>query len=180
MRWKPSKEAPGYKPNLLTTWWIRPASPRANCGSNFVPTNVYEIVRATYHSQKPSAELRNITFELASDSEEIAVFGDSGRLQQVFNNLISNAIKFTPEGGSVNVKVETGKDAVRVTVKDTGRGISADILPTIFRQFSQGEDAMHDRGSLGLGLSIVKILVGKHGGTVRAESEGVDLERYLR
>jgi PAS domain S-box-containing protein len=141
----------------------------------FRPTNVYEIVRATYHSQKPSAELRNINFEFASDSDEIAVFGDAGRLQQVFNNLISNAIKFTPEGGSVNVKVETGKDAVRVAVRDTGRGISADILPTIFRQFSQGEDAMHNRGGLGLGLSIVKILVGKHGGTVRAESEGVDL-----
>lgn len=140
----------------------------------FRPTNIYEIVRTTYHSQKPSAELRNIAFEFTSDGEEIVVFGDAGRLQQVFNNLISNAIKFTPDGGSVDMSVETGKDTVKVAVRDTGRGISADVLPTIFRQFSQGETAAHNPGGLGLGLSIVKILVGKHGGTVRAESEGTD------
>jgi PAS domain S-box-containing protein len=138
----------------------------------FRPTNVYEIVRATCHSQKPSADLRNIAFEMVSDSEEIGVFGDAGRLQQVFNNLLSNAVKFTPEGGSISVRIRTGADDVSISVTDTGQGISAGMLPNVFRQFSQGEEGnMHDRG-LGLGLSIVKILVGKHGGTVRAESEG--------
>lgn len=139
----------------------------------FRPTNVYEIVRTTCHSQKPTADIRNITFELTFDCEEIPVFGDSGRLQQVFSNLISNAIKFTPEGGTVSVDIKKGEDTVAVTVKDTGQGISTDVLPTIFRQFAQGDkDGVHDRSSLGLGLSIVKILVGKHGGTVCAASEG--------
>jgi signal transduction histidine kinase/ActR/RegA family two-component response regulator len=140
----------------------------------FRPTNVYEIVRTTCHSQKPSADVRNITFELTFDDNEISVFGDSGRLQQVFNNLISNAIKFTPEGGTVSVDVKKSADAAVVTVKDTGQGIHPDVLPTIFRQFSQGDkEGSHDRSGLGLGLSIVKILIGKHGGTVRAESEGM-------
>lgn len=140
----------------------------------FRSTNIYEIVRTTCHSQKPSADIRNITFDMTFDSEEISVFGDSGRLQQVFNNLISNAIKFTPEGGAVMVDIKTSDEEVRVTVKDTGQGIKPEVLPTIFRQFSQGDkEGSHDRSSLGLGLSIVKILVGKHGGTVRAESEGI-------
>ena len=139
----------------------------------FRPTNVYEVVRATIHSQKPTADLRNIALDLISDNEEIAVFGDAGRLQQVFNNLLSNAIKFTPEGGAVTVLIRTGADAVAISVTDTGQGISADMLPNVFRQFSQGDEGKtHERG-LGLGLSIVKILVGKHGGTVRAPSEGL-------
>lgn len=140
----------------------------------FRPANLYEIVRTTYHSQKPTAELRNISLTLITDSKEISVFGDAGRLQQVFNNLISNAIKFTPDGGKITVNIVSGKDTAQISVKDTGRGISADVLPSIFRQFSQGDQTSSNRTGLGLGLSIVKILVGKHGGTVRAESEGLD------
>ncbi len=140
----------------------------------FRPTNLFEIVRVSYHSQKPSADVHNIEFEFESDSEDIAVFGDAGRLQQVFSNLISNAIKFTPEGGRVNISVETGPDAVQVHIRDTGRGISPDALPNIFRQFSQGDlEQDKNKGGLGLGLSIVNILVGKHGGTVHAKSEGI-------
>lgn len=140
----------------------------------FRPTNLFEIVRVSYHSQKPSADVHNIEFEFDSDKEEIAVFGDAGRLQQVFSNLISNAIKFTPEGGRVKISIETGTDAVKIHITDTGRGISPDALPSIFRQFSQGDlEQDKNKGGLGLGLSIVNILVSKHGGTVTAHSEGI-------
>lgn len=138
------------------------------------PTNLCEIARVSYQAQKPAADAHNLTFEFSADRDEAIVFGDSGRLQQVFNNLLSNAIKFTPEGGKVVVEVKTGVDTVSVHVKDTGQGITAEALPYIFRQFSQGDmSRSKNNAGLGLGLSIVKILVGKHSGTVRAESEGL-------
>ena len=140
----------------------------------FRPTNLYEVVKVSYNSQTPAADLRNVTLEFNSESDEIVVFGDANRLQQVFVNLISNSIKFTEEGGRISVSISTGNDFAEVVVSDTGRGISADSLPNIFRQYSQVQPA-HDisKGGLGLGLSIVKILVGKHGGVVTAESSGV-------
>jgi len=140
----------------------------------FRPTNLFEVVKVSYISQKPAADARGVSLVFKAEKEDVTIFGDANRLQQVFVNLISNAIKFTPEAGEVGVTLRIlGADAV-VEVKDTGRGISPDSLPNIFRQFSQVEP-VHDisKGGLGLGLSIVKILVTKHGGSVVAESEGV-------
>jgi len=140
----------------------------------FHPTNLCEIVRVAYQGQKPTAESHRLEFTFQSDCDEVVVFGDAGRLQQVITNLISNAIKFTPEGGKVEIAVHKGDDRVEVRVKDTGTGISAEALPDIFRQFSQGEvGRARSSSGLGLGLSIVKILVAKHGGTVEAMSEGL-------
>jgi PAS domain S-box-containing protein len=140
----------------------------------FRPTNLYEVVKVSYISQKPAADARNLLLEFTCDKEEVTIFGDANRLQQVFVNLISNAIKFTSEGGRITVHLSVVDDQAEVRVTDTGRGIALDALPNIFRQFSQVEPT-HDlnKGGLGLGLSIVKILVGKHGGTVHAESEGL-------
>ncbi len=139
------------------------------------PANLFEIIKNSFQAQKPSAETRNLKFELTAAEKNIPVFGDAGRLHQVFGNLISNAIKFTPEGGKVSVDVKTAKNAAIVTVTDTGHGINPTALPTIFNQFSQGDvDQAKANAGLGLGLSIVKILVTKHGGFVEAESEGVD------
>lgn len=140
------------------------------------PTNLYEIVRTSYQAQKPTADAHNLLFEFTADRVDVTIFGDAGRLQQVFSNLISNAIKFTPEGGSVSIEIRTETDTVSVHIKDSGQGISPEALPHIFRQFSQGDmSRARNNAGLGLGLSIVKILVGKHGGTVRAESEGLGL-----
>ncbi|MCU1290251.1 MAG: domain S-box protein [Acidobacteria bacterium] len=140
----------------------------------FHPVNLYEIVKTVFHSQKPSAEGKNINLQFDYTSEEIPVFADAGRLQQVFNNLISNALKFTPEGGMISVRAETQNEFAKVTVNDNGQGISPESLPNIFRQFSQGNESdLRDRGGLGLGLSIVKILVEKHNGKVQADSAGV-------
>ncbi|MGB7068297.1 MAG: ATP-binding protein [Pyrinomonadaceae bacterium] len=139
----------------------------------FRPMNLYDVVVGSYQSQKPLAETQNIDFEIKSDSEEIVIFGDAGRLQQVFGNLISNAIKFTPEGGRIKIELESSEDIVSIYISDTGQGIPTDMLPNIFRQFSQADpDSERGQRGLGLGLSIVNILIGKHGGTVTAESDG--------
>ena len=140
----------------------------------FHPTNLCEIVRVAYQAQKPTADAHDLDFSFSSNCDEVIVFGDAGRLQQVLTNLISNAIKFTPDGGKVSIDIKKTPEAVIVSVKDTGQGISADALPNIFRQFSQGEiGRAKSNTGLGLGLSIVKILVAKHGGSVRAFSEGL-------
>ncbi len=138
------------------------------------PVNLFEVINTVFHSQKPTAETKHIALELNCPQENISVFGDLNRLQQVFNNLISNSLKFTPENGQISIDVIAQKNSVFVRVKDTGQGIDNKSLPNIFRQFSQGGDNFtQDKGGLGLGLSIVKILVEKHKGKVSAESDGI-------
>lgn len=139
----------------------------------FHPVNLYEVVKTVFHALKPSAENKNIRLEFEAATEEAPVFADAGRLQQVFNNLISNSIKFTPENGTISISLETSENSAQVVVRDTGQGINPESLPFIFRQFSQAdENAPQSKGGLGLGLSIVKILIEKHNGTVQAQSEG--------
>jgi CheY-like chemotaxis protein len=99
--------------------------------------------------------------------------GDPGRLQQVCWNLLVNAVKFTPEGGRVVVRVDRSERELRVRVMDTGKGIRAESVPHLFERFWQADgSATREHGGLGLGLAIVHHLVGLHGGAVRAESAG--------
>jgi CheY-like chemotaxis protein len=101
------------------------------------------------------------------------VTGDPNRLQQIIWNLLSNAIKFTPRGGEVVTRVEQSGSFVRVTVRDTGKGIARDFLPHIFEPFRQAENVTtRTQGGLGLGLTIVKQLVELHGGNISAQSDG--------
>jgi len=140
----------------------------------FRPVNLYEVIKTVYNLQRPSAETKNINLEFSSDNKNIQVFGDAIRLQQVFTNLLSNALKFTNEGGTITIQIQTDAPAVTVSVKDNGQGINPELLPNIFRQFRQGnENSTSIQSGLGLGLSIVKILVEKHNGTIVAESAGV-------
>lgn len=107
-------------------------------------------------------------------SEGIVVRGDPVRLAQVFSNLLVNAAKFTPAGGKIEVAIERERERVRVTVRDSGRGIAGDQLRRIFEPFVQADrprDAL--QGGLGLGLAIVKSLVERHGGEIRVYSAGV-------
>jgi signal transduction histidine kinase len=122
-----------------------------------------------------SAKAKGIRIHAAYGRETGRVLGDPERLQQVVWNLLSNAVKFTPEGGRVEVRVEQVGASAQFTVSDTGRGISADLLPHVFERFRQGKGAGDRRHEgLGLGLSIVRHLVEAHGGTVEAESPGAD------
>jgi len=111
-----------------------------------------------------------------ASAEGIAVQGDPVRLAQVFSNLLVNAAKFTPLPGRIDVAIQRGADRVRITVRDTGRGIARDQLGRIFEPFAQvdrARDAL--QGGLGLGLAIVSSLVERHGGTIAVHSDGLDL-----
>lgn len=138
------------------------------------PLNLYEIIKTVYNAQYPTAEAKNTTVNFSADKENIQVFGDSYRLQQIFSNLLSNALKFTADGGNIKIDMQTDSNSVKVAFQDDGQGISENSLPTIFQQFQQGENKTSpNQSGLGLGLSIVKILVAKHNGTVKAESAGI-------
>jgi CheY-like chemotaxis protein/two-component sensor histidine kinase len=134
-----------------------------------VVSNAVETVRAGVNAKR--LQLR---VDVPID-ERILVTGDADRLQQVVWNLVSNAVKFTPPGGRVGVRVDRADSKARIVVQDTGQGIDPSFRPHLFQRFRQMDGSktrMH--GGLGLGLSIVRHLVEAHGGTVTAESEGVN------
>lgn len=136
--------------------------------------NLVEVVRSSFEAQRPATENLGINYKFSTDRDPIGIFADAVRLHQVFGNLISNAIKFTPKDGEVLVDIVSFEDRVCITIADTGQGIEPNSLPNIFKQFSQGDaENVRRSGGLGLGLSIVNILVGKHGGTVVANSTGI-------
>src|SRR5262249_5794723 len=114
------------------------------------------------------------SLQVVLDSRPCTISGDAGRLQQVVWNLVSNAIKFTPEGGSVQVRLERIDSHIEITVSDTGDGIAPEFMPHVFERFTQADSSIHRKhGGLGLGLAIVLNLVKLHGGEVRVESAGV-------
>ena len=140
------------------------------------PVDLGSIIIAAVDGLRPAAEAKEIRVQLRLDSPAGQVSGDPDRLQQVAWNLISNAIKFTPKGGSMVISLERVESHVEVTVSDTGKGIAPEFLPHVFDRFRQA-DATTTRafGGLGLGLAIVRQLVELHGGTVRVDSEGEGL-----
>jgi PAS domain S-box-containing protein len=131
------------------------------------------IIDVAVDAVRPDAAKKNIQIELNGLSNPVGVFGDAARLQQVFWNLLTNAVKFTPPGGRVTVSVTTCATDALIQISDTGRGIPPDFLPLIFDRFEQAkrEDAREHAG-LGIGLSLVRELVNAHGGAVTAESDG--------
>lgn len=131
------------------------------------------VVRATIETVQPSAADKRIQLSSVLDPMAGPVRGDPARLQQIIWNLLSNALKFTPEGGHVHVAVERMNSQVEISVRDSGIGISPEFLPFVFDRFVQADASSSRRhGGLGLGLSIVKNLTALHGGTVSAESQG--------
>jgi CheY-like chemotaxis protein/two-component sensor histidine kinase len=131
------------------------------------------IVRAAVEMSRSSAEARGIDLLVASGNDEALVSGDPDRLQQVVLNLVSNAIKFTPQCGRVEARLERADAHLELIVKDTGQGISPEFLPHVFERFRQADSSVaRAHGGLGLGLSITKRLVEMHDGSIHAESEG--------
>jgi len=132
------------------------------------------VVQAAVEVVRPRAEQKRVALAVVVGPGAGQVTGDPGRLQQVFWNLLANAVKFTPEGGAVEVRLERGETEWRVRVKDTGQGIHADALPHLFERFWQADgSSTREHGGLGLGLAIVRHLVELHGGAVEAESAGL-------
>lgn len=142
---------------------------------NLLPTQLTGVVNAAVDIARPAANAKSIALNIQIDEAAGVVNGDPDRLQQIAWNLISNAIKFTGEGGHVSVKVECAEssEAVRLRVSDTGKGISPEFLPHVFDRFRQADSTTtRSHGGLGLGLAIVRQLIEIHGGRIRAESGG--------
>ncbi|MEQ1764664.1 MAG: hybrid sensor histidine kinase/response regulator [Pyrinomonadaceae bacterium] len=122
---------------------------------------------------RPLAESKSISLAYHPAEEELAINGDSERIQQIVNNLLSNAVKFTPDGGTITFSLEKVDGSARISVSDTGEGISKEFLPRVFERYKQANNSTTNRkGGLGLGLAIVKHLVELHGGTISAASAG--------
>jgi signal transduction histidine kinase/CheY-like chemotaxis protein len=140
------------------------------------PMEVASVVEAGVEALSPAAEAKGVRLRVILEPGASTLRGDPDRLQQVIWNLVSNAVKFTPKGGHVHVRLARASSHLEVTVSDTGEGIPEDLLPHVFERFRQGESPTSGRArrGLGLGLAIVKHLVELHGGTVTAESPGVD------
>jgi signal transduction histidine kinase len=119
-----------------------------------------------------SAALKGIQVVSEIAVSPAAVVGDSVRLLQVVWNLLSNAIKFTPPAGSVEIRLDRQENEARLSVRDTGVGISSEFLPNVFELFRQGEATEGHSPGLGIGLAIVSQIVKLHGGRARAESAG--------
>ena len=136
-------------------------------------TRIVEAVEAAIVQTVPLAQARQIQLaaDLACGADTVRA--DSYRIQQVAANLLANAVKFTPSGGRVDVRLQRADDCMELEVRDTGIGIDAQLLPFVFDRFRQGgAGTIRPHSGLGLGLAIAKQLVELHGGTISAESRG--------
>jgi signal transduction histidine kinase/DNA-binding response OmpR family regulator len=137
------------------------------------PVDLNVVIDAAIDAVRPALEAKAIHFESEVEAEAGLVAGDPNRLQQIFWNLFSNAVKFTPEQGKVRVEAKRTPSGVRISVSDSGVGITPEFLPYIFDRFRQADGSTtRVHGGLGLGLSIVKHLVQLHHGNVEVQSEG--------
>ncbi|HEY2384805.1 MAG TPA: ATP-binding protein [Terriglobia bacterium] len=139
---------------------------------DFQWVNLDEILQHQVQAWQPVGQTRGIT--LVTDLKRVPfVWGNAQRLQQVFSNLLSNAFKFTPQGGQITISAKSIEGTVLVKVADTGAGIKPDFLPHVFERFRQADSSTtRKHGGLGLGLAIVRYLVEMHGGLISAESRG--------
>ncbi|MDP3719934.1 MAG: ATP-binding protein [Acidobacteriota bacterium] len=136
------------------------------------PIDVRAVVDAAVESIRPSAIAKKIDVRVVAPFESVPVIGDAPRLQQVVWNLLANAVKFTPGGGTISVEVKNAAARAEIIVSDTGDGIGPEFLPHIFEPFRQGNSSSMRTG-MGLGLAIVQRLVELHGGRITATSAGV-------
>jgi PAS domain S-box-containing protein len=137
------------------------------------PVDLREVISAALDAVRPSADAKNVRLRATLDAKVGRIRGDANRLQQVLWNLLTNAVKFTPAGGRIDVVLERVNSHVEIAVEDSGIGIKPEFLAFVFDRFRQADASITRRhGGLGLGLSIVKHLVELHGGTVRVKSPG--------
>jgi len=133
-----------------------------------------QIIKTVVDSFRPAALAKNLAVETALESDPTVVNGDAERLQQVVWNLLSNAIRYTPPGGSIQLKYQRRGEVAELLVRDSGQGIAAEALPNLFERYWQGNNTQRrSKGQgLGLGLAIAHRIIMLHGGEISATSEG--------
>ena len=137
--------------------------------------DLLSVIQATIDSARPMALAKQIDVTSVLDPLAGPISGDPARVQQILWNLLTNALKFTPKGGRVQVILERVNSHLEITVSDTGQGIEPDFLPHVFDRFRQADaSTTREQRGVGLGLAIVKQLVELHGGSVRAKSPGAN------
>lgn len=138
---------------------------------NLGPVDLVVVIDAALDAVRPAMEAKEIKIETIIDTGLRMISGDPDRLQQVVWNVLSNAAKFTPNGGSVQISVNQTETHVVIQVKDNGPGIQSEFLPHVFERFRQADGSItRTHGGLGLGLAIVRHLVELHGGTISVEN----------
>jgi signal transduction histidine kinase len=136
--------------------------------------NRHHVLSESIEACAAAIEARRHEVTVDSDGDMLVVRGDLRRLTQVFTNLLSNSVKFTPAGGHIRIGLSSKEGMAVVEVRDDGVGIPAEDLPHVFEYFKQGSRLEENsRGGLGIGLSIVRSVVALHAGTVTAHSDGV-------
>jgi CheY-like chemotaxis protein len=140
------------------------------------PVQVQEVVRASIEQAKPRIEMRYHHLHVSMPAEPVWVEGDPVRLEQIFANILHNAAKYTEPGGNIYVRLDgSDTDQVEISIRDTGIGISGQMLPHIFDLFFQTQKVLErNQGGLGIGLSLVHQLVTMHGGKIEATSDGLN------
>ena len=141
---------------------------------NITRVDLRDIISGAVETVRPAAEAKGLRLNVTLSDRVDEIAGDPARLRQVLWNLLANAVKFTPAGGTINVRLAEGAADVELTVRDSGPGIPPDFLPHVFEPFRQGDgSSTRIVGGLGLGLAIVRHIVEAHGGTVGAHSDGL-------
>jgi two-component system, chemotaxis family, CheB/CheR fusion protein len=141
---------------------------------HLVSVDVSAIVRTVVDASASDAAASGVALSVSGMDSPVQIQADPVRLEQIFWNIIRNALKFTPAGGRVDVTLLPEDGFVCVQVEDTGQGIAPDFLPRVFDMFSQGRTGpAREHSGLGIGLSLVKQLVEMHGGQIHAHSDGV-------
>ncbi len=139
--------------------------------THFLLADLIQDIVASFSSQAETQHVELIT-QVMNSSEELSA--DYDRLNQVLSNLISNALRHTPEGGTISIETESNPDgerSVQIRVKDTGAGIPSEDIPFVFDRFWRGDKSRSERTHSGLGLAITKQLILAHGGTIEVQSE---------
>jgi PAS domain S-box-containing protein len=140
---------------------------------NFGPVNLATVADAALDALRPAFEAKQIQVESEYQPDLRTIHGDADRLQQVIWNLLSNASKFTPAGGSVRLTISEENGSAQIQVSDSGPGVASDFLPHVFERFTQADGSTtRTHGGLGLGLAIVRHLVELHGGLISADNAG--------
>ena len=141
-----------------------------------IPLSVPQLVDAVVADESPAFSAKRIRFEKRIDAEVGSIEGDPRRLHQVLSNVLSNAVKFTPEGGSIALECSARPPSIEIQIRDSGEGIASEFLPFVFDRFRQADSrTTRKHGGLGLGLAIARHLVEQHGGSICTESDGPGL-----